>query len=1264
MPRSLQSWIKKANPVTTKTTDSSTLPELKVWLKDISTLDSYIQTTLKSGLLQAMATREYYHGVLLDRLESYNNDDSLVRSEVEKMQQELSTLNEGMHRHQLHHLGKCQAVMETSSHCLQYSASHLFLLLPEDLELWDDMDPGTHAFRLYFLCDSRSSLITNIQPQHIHISKHQGYALHRQQEFLQLYGQYALTLLEMVKQGFSQNAYNVPSIDSAEILSLCHQASAHHSLTQDNIVTLVDKAIAYIRKVPLDGLPWKPVLDPHETRHIRSFLCVETGDNALGGLCRTVYKSPGTPTRWLCDAHSQEYASTRKLKKFVDTHGGTIDWQSGIVCIQLDSPSQAAGFIQELQIASNFTADVAIRLAWYATRSEIRGILLSTAKTGTVVLQLDGPTVNDQSQSFFQRNDDIYAAVINTGSLQAVSLRDYPRPSEICVYLGSTGDIVFNVHFVNLELSQCDLLDLQRTLDRGMRLITGPTWPPRPIDSILNAVLIKLTSSLASGIAGIDIYDQANNTWHGRMRVNEGIISGLTEVSIPSKFFQDPILSHGTLQRLKVRKHDLAIKNHTHALIKLNLGLQYLEFPAQEDQALWHLGFILKTRNKSAGQLRVILLEESNNTEICIANVEIGVQGANDEGKPVVIDVLEWTCSHIAGGAGDTDAAILDMITLRFPPTLTSLAFDISDLTDQGLTSFQNILLQSALSHLSINCTFGPTLESKVCRVMKVVQWSAVSSFMLITDDADQWVRLWDKDGNLFACIEASRLQVLRIVGTGETPLPLSHSSVLHLHSLIYSNTLVELHLERIPLKDQRDWGLLMDAIDFSCLEYLSIVNSSIEDKTVIADRLKGHLPGSDLALSTSPSAMSYLTIASSQRQYRGTAESNAEQNNVFHTLAINGLDVLAELCPDYQTCLVESSSATNTRGQKIMESGALYPAMVRADLVGSMEQSYCIYPITQYTPGLLEVEVPFQVEAIHHAIGRLRKAWNHEANHLQVTLVPKQGPPGTFVILNSQEAQTNKDADKSFRGSCFTRNGDTLGVCVVQWKVGDVSDPLHDEEAILLDLASVQHPSVLSKFRLDISSLSSRGWASIQSILGRSTLEHLHIICNSIQERDREVISRILIAIHHGSIKSLVFEGDAINEWMDAWKTDDRFPDFALQRLKLIGPPRSGQSIPTSVCHFLAQMIRADKLQELHIENFNKRYFYIRKAEEELTAAIRISGLRACHVPDWLEKEIRDGGPTAEPSPGSSPSPSIRQIPTNESKGRFEHVKTSIAIS
>lgn len=235
----------KGDPSMDQPVDGNALAELIVRLKNLSTLDSYIQTTLKRDILQAMATREYYHGMLLEAFESHKNGDSSAKSEVVKMQQELSKLNESIHRQRLH-FEICQGVMEISSHYLHFPASHLFLLLPEDLELWNDMDPGTHSFRLYFMCDTRSSSISGIQPRHIHISEHEGYILDRPQEFLQLYGQYALTLLEMVKQGFSHSVYSVPSLDSFEILRLCRNASACHSLTQDNIVPLVDKAIDYI----------------------------------------------------------------------------------------------------------------------------------------------------------------------------------------------------------------------------------------------------------------------------------------------------------------------------------------------------------------------------------------------------------------------------------------------------------------------------------------------------------------------------------------------------------------------------------------------------------------------------------------------------------------------------------------------------------------------------------------------------------------------------------------------------------------------------------------------------------------------------------------------------------------------------------------------------------------------------------------------------------------------------------------------------------
>lgn len=139
----------------------------------------------------------------------------------------------------------------------------------------------------------------------------------------------------------------------------------------------------------------------------------------------------------------------------------------------------------------------------------------------------------------------------------------------------------------------------------------------------------------------------------------------------------------------------------------------------------------------------------------------------------------------------------------------------------------------------------------------------------------------------------------------------------------------------------------------------------------------------------------------------------------------------------------------------------------------------------------------------------------------------------------------------------------------------------------VFLDLASAQHPSVLSKFRLDIYSLKSRGLASVQSIIQRSSLEYLHIVCNSIQERDQKDVRRTLASINRLSIKSLVFEGDAIEEWIGAWRVGGKFPDFAMERLKLIGA--SGQNFRWSTCIYVAHMIRTEQLKELHMKNFRR---------------------------------------------------------------------------
>lgn len=87
--------------------------------------------------------------------------------------------------------------------CLAVNAPRLFLVLSTNLGSWYDLDPSTHSFRLYFLCDYdyERGVAHNTRPQRIHIFDHPGYDLDQPPEFLQQFGHYALTILEAVMNG-------------------------------------------------------------------------------------------------------------------------------------------------------------------------------------------------------------------------------------------------------------------------------------------------------------------------------------------------------------------------------------------------------------------------------------------------------------------------------------------------------------------------------------------------------------------------------------------------------------------------------------------------------------------------------------------------------------------------------------------------------------------------------------------------------------------------------------------------------------------------------------------------------------------------------------------------------------------------------------------------------------------------------------------------------------------------------------------------------
>lgn len=67
-----------------------------------------------------------------------------------------------------------------------FATSPLFIILPSDLDTWDDTDPSTHQFRLYFMCDiDLDATLPKDLPRHVHISNHPGYPLSRPKEFFQ-----------------------------------------------------------------------------------------------------------------------------------------------------------------------------------------------------------------------------------------------------------------------------------------------------------------------------------------------------------------------------------------------------------------------------------------------------------------------------------------------------------------------------------------------------------------------------------------------------------------------------------------------------------------------------------------------------------------------------------------------------------------------------------------------------------------------------------------------------------------------------------------------------------------------------------------------------------------------------------------------------------------------------------------------------------------------------------------------------------------------
>ncbi|KFH66386.1 hypothetical protein MVEG_08484 [Podila verticillata NRRL 6337] len=480
-------------------------------------------------------------------------------------------------------------------------------------------------------------------------------------------------------------------------------------------------ARSFLRALPIvSSIPRHSLSQNNITRQIASFLQLESFDNELGGLQRTIYDALGTPVRWLCSAHSFEYASTRALDVFVQLHEGEIDRQLGTIQIQLSSVSQVGTFVAALKDAKHIF-DISIGLAWILRTGELQVILTLLADSRIAVLEMDGITLAEHFQSHTGSQSDMFVQAIGSSTLQHVTLLNYPQSSERYKYSGHADA---SVHGLWIELSpkrpDVGWLGLRDIVDKYLDKST------RSISAKLSESDGRLDPYIISNLKEIDIFDLKRKTWKGRLGVKNNVLIGYVEAVAPNPPSNaHSVLMHGALDRLVFRSQCIAIPEDESvldlSLVHHNPKLRHLDISTQEGQIFQQLELLHKTW-RGDDQLLVEVSENARQTDdrkIATVIIRNKVPKARASAivyldstgvppcarrRPAVVDVLYWNRDYVTGALKDKDAAILDIASQLFPSILTKLRLDTSRLTGEGLASVQEVLRRSTLEHLHIQC--------------------------------------------------------------------------------------------------------------------------------------------------------------------------------------------------------------------------------------------------------------------------------------------------------------------------------------------------------------------------------------------------------------------------------------------------------------------------------------------------------------------------------------------------------------------------------
>ncbi|KFH63801.1 hypothetical protein MVEG_10494 [Podila verticillata NRRL 6337] len=779
---------------------------------------------------QAIANTRYYHSMLVEEIERLDRAEDTILVDEKGRGQLLKELHnfqqkapEWDYRNIYHN------TLHSKITQWDYAASALFLVLPCDLNSWDITDPSTHQFRLHFLCDNWNENGAHKDiPQHVHLSNHPGYSLKRPEEFFRNYGDYILRVLQMIKQGYSDDYYDIPPLETLKILWNCDPNIIGSHLAMD-IESLVDRAISYF--LELSPSKWRKELGLSQSkcRLVKTYLDVQDGDDAEGSLCRLI--DHRKDVYWKCQAHAKpelRSESLEHLKEFVRGHGGHVDMQQATIRVELGSIAEADEFQAHLY-SFEYSFDISVKLNWKVTRSNVKNLCKSIARAGVEVLELDGITLDIHPQGYdHYRNNLFYHEIIADTDLRFIMLLNYPRPQELCIHLYHYS-LQLEKSPGPLSHSWTDIWDDLNKFGSSMSLIQGPSdW---------SSSATELKSTLQShGLLGTYMATLYKVEWNAIFNLNSGAV---IEAYSLDTGWPKSVLSVESIRTLGVHLSSLDFDQEFFDAMRANAGLRDLYVSYYGHNILYYTEHIVRMWHESSSPFRLTLLDRMEDTrgrvvaQLAIRGIDwngprditIGLQGRHIKTpfsqeqvthEPADIVFTQWDCDHIFTPVSDYSASILDMVTRQHPSVLTLFTLDVSRLSLAGLNSIQEVLRRSYLEHLNIVSSAVHYKSKSISHLLDFVQWSTLKSLVLSGSSIEAWINLWLPP-------VAPRLLSLQIQGAERNVQKLSHSSVLFIHRLICSSSLVELCFQNVQLLEKSDWDLIVESMDVSLLQTLDL---------------------------------------------------------------------------------------------------------------------------------------------------------------------------------------------------------------------------------------------------------------------------------------------------------------------------------------------------------------------------------------------------------------------------------------------------------